>query len=79
MSENLEKSISIEIKFGFTSIYGIRMVTDDHMIELLAYLLKLSQVQPIKLTSFILHNAKLSDAGVSILLDYLEVHGATLK
>jgi hypothetical protein len=31
------------------------------------------------LTSFILHNAKLSDAGISILLEYLEVHWNSLR
>ena len=31
------------------------------------------------MTSFILPNAKLSDAGISILLEYLEVHWNTLK
>jgi hypothetical protein len=44
MSENLQKSILIEgnEKSGMTSIYGLRMITDDHLIELISYLIKMS-------------------------------------
>ena len=81
MSDNLKKSIMIESneRTGLTSIYGLRMITDDHLIELISYLIKMSQSKAVKLDSFILHNAKLSDAGISILLEYLEVHWNSLK
>jgi hypothetical protein len=44
MTENLQKSILIEVneRTGLTSIYGLKMITDDHLIELMSYLIKMS-------------------------------------
>jgi hypothetical protein len=45
----------------------------------LTYLIRLATSIPLKIVSIVISNEKLSDAGFSILLEYLEVHRGSLK
>ncbi len=87
LDDSVKKAITLEqtsedMRF---SVYSQDLVTDDLMIELVMHLVRLQQYQFTKqlpvtqIESVTFCNAKLSDAGMSILLEFLSAHGATLK